>query len=226
MYKKMFITLTLIGIFGLYIFLNLGKFVDVSKKPVQSDIIVALGGDFSGCRLKEALKLYKQGYSRSGKILYTSRDSVSRSLDKSGSRKQYLLNHGVAEKDIVHIRRELVFNTMEEVLFIKQYMLFHHYRSVLIVSHPQHSRRIQVFAEYIAQYKKAGLTLYITACHSSWWDARNYYKNKIALKVTLLEVEKLVYNILKYNPIMIRYTKYFKTDKIKLWKNEIHYRLK
>jgi len=44
-------------------------------------------------------------------------------------------------------------------------MLFHHYPSVLIVSHPQHSRRIQVFAHYIAGYKKIGLILNIAACH-------------------------------------------------------------
>jgi len=96
----------------IYGFLNLGNFVDVSKKSVRSDIIVAFGGDYSGCRLKEAMKFYKEGYSKSRKILYTSRDSVSRSLDKSGSRKQYLLTNGVPEKDIVHIRRELVFNKM------------------------------------------------------------------------------------------------------------------
>jgi hypothetical protein len=225
MYKKMFITLALVGIFGLYIFLNLGNFVDVSKKPVQSDIIVALGGDFSGCRLKEALKLYKQGYSRSGKILYTSTDSVNKSLDKSGSRKQFLLNNGVAEKDIVHVRREMVFNTMEEVLFIKKYMLFHHYKSVLIVSHPQHSRRIQTFAHYIADYKDSGLVLHIAACHPGWWNAGKYYANEMSLKTTLKEIEKLVYNLLKYNSLMIHYTNYWRSDKDKLWNNEIQRKL-
>jgi len=218
----MFITLALVGIFGLYIFLNLGNFVDVSKKPVQSDIIVALGGDYSGCRLKEALKLYKEGFSRSGKILYTSRDSVSKFLDKSGSRRQYLLNNGVAENDIVHIRREMVSNTMEEVLFIKKYMLYHHYNSVLIVSHPQHSRRIQTFAQYIADYKDVGLVLNITACHPKWWNANRYYKNETAFKTAVLEFEKLVYNLLKYNSLMIHYTNYWRSDKAKLWDNEIH----
>lgn len=217
----MFLILAFLVFFGLYIFLNLGNFVDVSKKPVCSDVIVALGGDYSGCRLKEALKLYKKGYSKSGKILYTSRDSVSKSLDKSGSRREYLLHNGISEKDIVHIRREMVFNTMEEVLFIKQYMLFHHYTSVLIVSHPQHSRRIETFAKYIADYKKAGLELHIAACHPSWWNAQRYYENRTAFKVTVMEVGKLFYNFLKYNPLMIRYTNYFKTDKAHLWDNEI-----
>jgi len=225
MYKMLIAFLLFFILLGLYIFINLGKFVDVSSKPVQSDMIVALGGDFSGCRLKKALELYKEGYSKSGKILYTSRDSVSKSLDKSGSRKQYLLNHEVAEQNIVHVRKEMVFNTMEEVLFIKKYMLMHHYKSVLIVSHPQHSRRIQTFAKYIAKYEDKGLTLHIASCHPRWWNAQKYYKNETSRNVTFMEVEKLIYNLLKYNSLMIKYTSYFKYKKEQIWDNEIRHNL-
>ena len=226
MYKMLLAFLLFFILLGLYIFINLGKFVDVSSEPVQSDIIVALGGDFSGCRLKKALELYKKGYSKSGKILYTSRDSVSKSLDKSGSREQYLLNHGVAEENIVHVKREMVFNTMEEVLFIKKYMLYHHYKSVLIVSHPQHSRRIQTFAKYFAKYEDSGLTLHIASCQPKWWNAKKYYESDISRKVTFMEVEKLLYNVFKYNPLMIKYTSYFKSKKEQMWNNEIRQNLR
>ncbi len=220
MYKVFFVFIFIV-IIGIYLFLNLGKFIDVSKEPVKSDIIVSLGGDYSGCRIREALHLYKQGFSISGKFMYTSRDSVSSSIDKSESRKQYLLNNEVRAKDIVHVRKEMVFNTMEEVLFIKKYMLFHNYKSVLIVSHPQHSRRIQTFAKYIADYKKYGLDLHIASCHPRWWNAAKYYENETSFKVTIQEFLKLVYNLLKYNPLMIQYTNYYKSDKEKLWDDEI-----
>ena len=226
MYKMLVAFLLFFILVGVYVFLNLGKFVDVSSEPVQSDIIVSLGGDPSGCRLKKALELYKEGYSKSGKILYTSRDSVSKSLDKNGSRKQYLLDHGVAEKNIVHVKREMVFNTMEEVLFIKKYMLYHHYKSVLIVSHPQHSRRIQTFAQYFANYAESRLRLHIASCHPRWWNASKYYENELSRKVTFLEVEKLIYNVLKYNPLMIEYTSYFKNKKAQMWDNEIRHNLR
>ncbi len=226
MYKMLVSILLFIILIGLYAFLNLGKFVDVSSEPVKSDIVVALGGDFSGCRLKKALELYKKGYSKSGKILYTSRDSVSKSLDKSGSREQYLLNHGVAEENIVHVKREMVFNTMEEVLFIKKYMLYHHYKSVLIVSHPQHSRRIQTFAKYFAKYEDSDLTLHIASCQPKWWNAKKYYESETARKVTFMEVEKLIYNLLKYNPLMIKYTNYSKAHKAQMWNNEIRHNLR
>ena len=224
---KMFLTFLLFFILlGLYIFINLGKFVDVSSKPIKSEIIVSLGGDPSGYRLKKALEIYKQGYSNSGKILYTSYDGVSKSLDKSGSREQYLQHQGVLKQDIIQVRSKMVSNTMEEVLFIKKYMLFHHYRSVLIVSHTPHTRRIQTFAKYFAQYEDSGLVLHIASYQPKWWNAENYYENKISFKATLLEVEKLVYNILKYNPLMIKYTHYFKANKEGMWDNEIRNNLR
>lgn len=226
MYKMFLAFLFFFILLGLYIFINLGKFVDVSSIPVESDIIVSLGGDPSGCRLKKALKIYKQGYSNSGKILYTSYDSVSKSFDKSGSKKQYLQNQGVLKQDIIQVRSKMVSNTMEEVLFIKKYMLFHHYRSVLIVSDPYHTRRIQIFAKYFAQYEDSDLVLHIASCQPKWWNAKKYYKNKISFKATLLEVEKLAYNVLKYNPLMIKHTHYFKANKEGMWDNEIRNNLR
>ena len=226
MYKILLVFLLILILLGAYIFINLGRFVDVSSKPVQADIIVALGGDFSGCRLKKALELYKQGYSKSGKILYTSRDSVSKSLDESGSREEYLINNGINKENIVHVKRDMVFNTMEEVLFIKKYMLYHHYKSVVIVSHPQHSRRIQTFAKYFAKYGDSGLTLHIVSCQPRWWNAQKYYENEISRNVTFMEVEKLIYNVLKYNPLMIKYTSYFKNKKEQIWNDEIRHNLR
>ena len=205
--------------------MNLGNFVDVTQKPVQADIIVSLGGDYSGCRLKKALKLYKNGYSKSVKLIYTSRDSVSKSLEESGSRRQYLLNNGVAENNIVNIDRSMISNTMEEVLFIKKYMLYHNYKSVLIVSHPQHSRRIQTLAQNIADYKSSDLNLTIVSCNPGWWNASEYYKNKTSLIVTKDEIVKLIYNFFKYGTPLMSYTNYAKSNKDKKWDTDIKEKL-
>lgn len=211
---------------SLLLFFNLGRIVDQTQPPVQSDIIVALGGDYSGCRLKKALQLYKQGYSKSAKFIYTSRDTVSKSLDKSGSRKQYLLNNGIEEKNIINIDRSMISNTMEEVFFIQKYMLYHHYKNVLIVSHPQHSLRIKTLANWIADYKESELKLIVASCNPAWWNASTYYKSKTAFQVTMIEIEKLLYNITKYNPLLIRYTNYVKSDKSKDWAYDIREKLK
>lgn len=222
---KMLISLIILVIFGLFIFLSLGNFVDVTQKPVQADIIVSLGGDYSGCRLKKALELYKNGYSKSAKLIYTGRDSVSKSVEESGSRRQYLLHNGVAENNIVNIDRSMISNTMEEALFIKKYMLYHNYKSVLIVSHPQHSRRIQTLAQNIAEYKNSGLTLAIVSCNPGWWNASEYYKNKTSLIVTKDEIEKLIYNFFKYGTPLIKFTKYSKNNEDKKWDIDIKEKL-
>lgn len=223
--SKMTISFLIFFGISLLVFFNLGRIVDQTQPPVQSDIIVALGGDFSGCRLKKALQLYKQGYSKSGKFIYTSRDTVSKSLDKSGSRRQYLLNNGIEEKNIINIDRSMISNTMEEVFFIKKYMLYHHYKSVLIVSHPQHSLRIKTFSNWIAHYKKHGLKLIVAGCNPIWWNTDKYYENKISFYVTMLEIGKLLYDIPKYSPILIRYTNYAKSNKSKNWDYDIRKKL-
>jgi len=208
------------------LFLNLGRIVDQTQPAVQSDIIVALGGDWSGCRLKKAVELYKQGYSKSAKFIYTSRDSVSKSLDKSGSRRQYLLNNGIEEKNIINIDRSMISNTMEEVFFIKKYMLYHHYKNVLIVSHPHHSLRIKTLSNWIAHYKESELKLVVASCNPSWWNAGAYYKNKAAFQMTMIEIEKLLYNVTKYNPFLIKFTAYSKDNKDSKWNYDIKSKLK
>jgi len=198
-------------------FINLGCFVDVTEEPKQSDIIVSLGDDFSGCRLKKALSIYKKGYSSVGKLVYTGRDALNPSIDASGSKTTYLLRQNLKNKEFTHIDKSIILNTMEEVLFIKKYMLYHNYKSVMFVSHPQHSRRIKVFAEYIANYKESGLDLSIVSCDPIWWSKKTYYLNKTALKVTIYEIVKLFYNLIKYGTPLINYTKYSQRMKNNDW---------
>ena len=215
--SKMQIILILFLLLCLYIFLNLGKFVDVTEPPKQADIIVSLGGDYFGCRLKTAVELYKKGYSKSGKFIYTGRDTVSHSLEESLSRKQYILKNGVNEKKIIHVNKGIIDNTMEEVLFIKKYMLHYNYQSVLFVSHPQHSRRISLLAQLIGKYEENHLNISIVSCNPLWWNSTDYYKNKIAFVVTFDELKKIGYNLIKYATPFIKYTSYSRNMKDEKW---------
>jgi len=45
-----------------FLFFSLGKWIDVTEKPVKADIIVCLGGGTSE-RVQKAVSLYAQGYS-------------------------------------------------------------------------------------------------------------------------------------------------------------------
>ena len=198
--------------------MNLGRFVDITEKPIESDIIVSLGGDYSGCRLKTAITLYQKEYSKSKKLIYTGRDHIPETIEPSGSRIKYLRNNNIENKNIIHIDKSIIANTMEEVFFIKKYMLKHHYKSVIFISHPQHSRRISTLATYIADYEKSGLKLQVVSCNPTWWNRSLYYTNKVSIYVTVREIEKLFYNLIKYGTPLIYYTKYTKKINNGKWK--------
>lgn len=126
------------------------------------------------------------------------------------SRRDYLLSSGVKPQNIVHVDKNIIFNTMEEVFFIKMYMLKHNMKSVVFVSHPQHSRRISALAKNVADYEGSGLKFSVASCNPVWWDRDHYYKNKTALLVTAHETGKLFYNLLKYGTPLIGRTQYSK----------------
>ena len=116
MNKKIILFITIIIV---YLFLNLGNFMDVTEKPQQADIIVSLGGDDYGCRVKKAVSLYKKGISTSKILLYTGPDETHSNFKEFRSKKQYFLNQNLKNKNILHVYR--ITNTMEELLFIKKY---------------------------------------------------------------------------------------------------------
>jgi len=202
------ILLIFIALFTIFFFYNLERFVDISTKATKADIIVSLGGD-QGCRLRKALKLYQNGFSTSQKLIYTGNDSINKHFSKSASRYNYLKSHGVS--NIVHINGAV--NTMEELFYIKKYMLKYHYTSALFVSHPFHSRRIITLANSIAHYKDDGLHISVVSCQPKDWDKDNYYKNKKEMISALSETVKLVYNLIKYSPPFIYFTNYYQKEK-------------
>jgi len=215
---NIFLSIFLFFIIFIYLFTQLGNFIDISQNPTQADIIVSLGGD-RGCRLKETLKLYKQGLSSSKKVIYTGSDSINKNISKSKSRKLFFYKHGIKKKNIIHISH--VSNTMEELFFIRQYMLKYHYKSVLIISHPFHSRRILTLAKYIAKYQNYNLKIKVTSCYPSGWDKKYFFLTKANLIITISETIKIIYNLIKYSPLFIKFTPYYYKEKNNLIKNFI-----
>jgi uncharacterized SAM-binding protein YcdF (DUF218 family) len=209
--------LTLLGL-GVALFLSAGYFVDAVQAPKKSDLIVSLGGG-DGRRIKEALRLYKLGYSGSQKLLYTGRAIVNpaRKLPYRFSKDHFLKSHGLDQKQIVYVPRGVITNTAEELFFVRDYMLKHHYKSVLIVSSPIHTRRIRMLARYLADYRGKGLKLTVTAFKDPNWHPKSYFLTPYWRREVWLEIEKLVYNLLKYSPLTIDKTAYAKKREEPIW---------
>jgi len=198
--KKNLFILILTFLFGL----NIGTYLDISNTSKQSDIIVVLGGG-KDVRTKEGLKLYHNQYSLSGKIIITGNnlyDGVSPSFYKF----EFLEKHGIKGLDIIHIDNTIVTNTMEELFEVKKYLLQNNLKSVLFVSHPTHSRRIQILANVVADYDKSNIEMsFASADHTKVWNKDLYYFEFESIKLVFLETIKIFYNLAKYT-LLLKFT--------------------
>ncbi len=200
--------LILVVFFIIFSIVNLGKFLDVTQKPSSSDVIVCLSGS-AGYRIKKALSLYQKGYSKSDKIIFTGSPTMKMKLaDGTYCKNQirYLKKEGVSSKNIIYIRN--LYNTMQEILAVKSYLLDHNMKSVLIVSDAAHSRRIIFLANNIAKFDTLDLKIKVIASNTPWWDREHYYKNKKGINFAVLEIVKIPYNYIKYGILYDVFSKY------------------
>ena len=118
------------------------------------DIIVSLGGGQGG-RVGKAWDLQTKGYSRSDKQLVTGIPVNPEKVVNIHPRLKYLQDHPEIHYEPVYTNETK--NTWEEILYIKQYMQKHGYRSVIIVTDPQHVARVRMTLDRVGHFKDAGL---------------------------------------------------------------------
>jgi uncharacterized SAM-binding protein YcdF (DUF218 family) len=183
---------TIIILLAIYGIGKLGIFFDISQREKPVDIIVSLGGD-NGKRIKKVLSLYKNKISKSGKIIITGVDGFDKDMKpfELDWRADYLEKKGVKKEDIVLNTRAK--NTLEEVFFIKDYMISNNLHSVVFVTDAPHSRRIHYFIKNIANYKDNNLNHVIVSTDNEWWDRDRFYTDPEAVIFVVNESIKLIY---------------------------------
>jgi uncharacterized SAM-binding protein YcdF (DUF218 family) len=194
--KLKYIILSFLLLF-IILFLNAGKFYDVSTNPTKSDILVSLGGD-NGNRIKKTLELYENNLSISNKIIITGVDNFDSKMKlyELDWRASYLMKNGIKENDI--ILNSQAQNTFEEMKFIKQYLIAHNMKKVLLITDPPHSRRILFFANTVLKYSDAHIELQIVGSENDWWNAKTYYTNPEAIIFVINESIKYSYYYIQY----------------------------
>ena len=189
----------LIFIFIIFILLSkLGYFLDLTKENTsEANILVSLGGD-NGNRIKKTLELYENNYSSSKKIIITCIDNFDSKMKiyELEWRASYLIKKGLKIENIIFNTNAQ--NTLEEILFIRDYMKKNEYNNLIIVSDPPHSRRINFFANTIYKYQENGINLSIVASNNNWWKKESYYSNPEAIIFSLNEIIKLTYYYINY----------------------------
>jgi hypothetical protein len=168
------------------IFFNLGEFIDVTQKPIKSDIVVCLGGGTIE-RVKRSISLLENGYANAFIL-----------LGESWYNQPYLKKNYPDMKVIID---ESPQNTKEEVLFIKKYMVENGYKTVLIVTDPPHSRRVSVLYSVLNVEGDDTLTLRVISSKIGWWKATKYYDDKRSWETVFSESIRIVYSIICYGVI-------------------------
>ncbi len=181
--KRIILILIFLLLLLSFIFLNLGKWIDITKKPIKSDLIVCLGGGTVE-RVKKSIGLFESGYSTK---------SVFILLGESWYNQPYIKkNH----PELSLIIDESPKNTLEEVQFIKKYMNDNSYKSVLIVTDPPHSKRVSLLTSLVSVEGDENMTFHFVSSSVKWWDKECYYENKHARNSVWHESIRTLYHLL------------------------------
>lgn len=214
-------------IFSIFVFFNLGNFLDATEKPSQSDLLVCLGGGDHMNRTRKSAELIESNLIKSNTIILTS--FVKSIVDKQkeiydDKRKLFLeeLNY----KDLNIIVEKSLRNTAEEIKFVKKYMVKNNLTTVTLVSEPAHSRRILLYSYFLKVKGDENLKFKVVASDDKNWNKYAYYENRYSLNYALTEVAKIIYGIFAYGildrfGILDNFENTFK-DEIKEMKKEVH----
>jgi uncharacterized SAM-binding protein YcdF (DUF218 family) len=178
-------SLFLLFLFSFFLFLNMGKILDITIPPSKTDLIVCLGGGNHLKRTEKAIELYEKNYLQKDSIIFTGVKSLNQNIYKSIDRKTNII--------IV----DSVKNTMEEVLYIKDYIRKNHLSSVIFITEAPHSRRIKIFWDIFGD-DLTDVKFSVVASELKTWDSQSYYKNDFAKEYAYSEVVKLIYNLFVY----------------------------
>jgi len=189
----------MIGVVIYTSYLNLGKFLDATSKPIKTDILVCLGGGDYKLRVKKTLELYEQNLSSSKVIILTGNVNSTRE-EKEGivedKRITYLKNNSLKKIHIV-LNKDLK-NTAQEIRYIKEYMLEHKLKSATFITEPPHSRRILLFSKIISVDDDSDLSFYVVGADYKNWDTDTYYEDKYAKRYAFSESIKMIYGLFVY----------------------------
>jgi len=179
-------------VFHVAIFSAVGQFLVVSDSPQRADIIWILGTLDE--RYAYGADLYEQGLSdtlimslgtRKVSLLFET-DTIKTNKDAI---RAYMLGRGIPEAQLSMVDAE---NTFEEASLAKAYILKHHVRSAIIVSSPEHMRRVEMIFKHLVG-KRAHLTMAAVPLNQSKFKLSSWWKDRFSLGRVIYEYLSLIY---------------------------------
>jgi uncharacterized SAM-binding protein YcdF (DUF218 family) len=172
-----FVLLALI-VCGVIVFRGLGRWLVREDSPAHADAIVVLSGGLPS-RAEGAAKYFALGYA--GEVWITKPEGpadefkalgISYSGEEEYSR-QVLIHMHVPESDVLILPGTII-NTQQEVEVIVRELRKENKSSVIIVTSPQHTRRVKALWQKLAD---KNLTATVTAAPDDTFDAEHWWRN-------------------------------------------------
>ena len=172
-----FVLLALI-VCGVIVFRGLGRWLVREDSPAHADAIVVLSGGLPS-RAEGAAKYFALGYA--GEVWITKPEGpadefkalgISYSGEEEYSR-QVLIHMHVPESDVLILPGTII-NTQQEVEVIVRELRKENKSSVIIVTSPQHTRRVKALWQKLAD---KNLTATVTAAPDDTFDAAHWWRN-------------------------------------------------
>lgn len=168
-----------------YSYLNLGNFLDITKEASKTELLVCLGGGHHKYRVDKTIQLYEDKYLESNYIIFTGIQKLD-----------FIVNEILDSNINIEINKN-VKNTMEEVLYVKEFIKTHNLKSVTFITEPPHSRRIKLFWDNFGLDMK-DVEFKVVASRYDNWDKDLYYYNEYTKSYAFSEVSKIFYNFFVY----------------------------
>ncbi len=193
-YCFVFLLLVILG--GRYLLPAMASFLLVKDDLKLADVIVVLGGD-DDRRVKQAVALYQQGFSKFLIMSGTDRDHSMRMVNEM---KSAALNAGVpADKILLEPQSQ---HTYQHPVFVKPIMLAHGFKSAIIVSSPYHMRRVAMLFD--REFRGTGIKLIYYPSRDSYFTPDNWWKNKYTPTHDLYIPKQIFVNTTQKGGILIK----------------------
>lgn len=174
----------------------LGEFLVVSTPLEPADVVVVMGGGGTH-RMDRGIELYRQGYSRSGKLVITG-GSLGPDIFAEGSwaalGARYAQGKGVPREDL--LLADWTESTYDDALAVQQTMKQSGLGSAIIVSDGFHMRRTL----WIMGKEIPGVRLKASPAYSSSLSVDRWWTRERELLFVITEYGKLALYLVRYGP--------------------------
>jgi uncharacterized SAM-binding protein YcdF (DUF218 family) len=166
----------------------LGRYLVRAGAPAPADMIVVLGGDFSGNRILTAGELIRRGFASQALICGTSGEY---GLHESDLAIPFAMRHGYPESYFVPFPNDSR-STRDEAAGVLAVLNQRHVRRVDIVTSDYHTRRAGNIYRAQAPQLAPGLEIHMVAAPDLYFTPDGWWKNRDGRKTFLLEWMKTV----------------------------------